>query len=122
MGALVTAPDYLRAQRVRARLLREVNAILEKVDALIFPGQAAPAVPFEDVPMKGVMTASGRFTAPWNLLGLPAVVVPCGVIADGMPVSIQIVGRASRRTCCVSRGVRARHRWHTQPPPAGWTA
>ena len=125
MGALVTASDYLRAQRVRARLLREVNAILEKVDALIFPGQAAPAVPFEDVPMKGVMTASGRFTAPWNLLGLPAVVVPCGVSADGMPVSIQIVGRAfdDATVLRIARAYERATEWHTRrPSPQGWTA
>jgi aspartyl-tRNA(Asn)/glutamyl-tRNA(Gln) amidotransferase subunit A len=125
MGALVTASDYLRAQRVRARLLREVKALLEKVDALIFPGQASPAVSFEDVPMTGVMPASGRFTAPWNLLGLPAIVVPCGISADGMPVSIQIVGRAFD-DATVLRVARAYERatdWHTRrPPPARWTA
>ena len=125
MGALVTAPDYLRAQRVRARLLREVNAILEKVDALIFPGQAAPAVRFEDVPMKSVMPTSGRFTAPWNLLGLPAVVVPCGVSADGMPVSIQIVGRAfdDATVLRIARAYERATEWHTRrPSPQGWTA
>jgi aspartyl-tRNA(Asn)/glutamyl-tRNA(Gln) amidotransferase subunit A len=125
MGALVTAPDYLRAQRVRARLLREVNALLESVDALIFPGQASPAVAFESVPMKGVMPTSGRFTAPWNLLGLPAVVVPCGVSAEGMPVSIQIVGRAFD-DATVLRIARAYERatdWHTRrPAPERWTA
>ena len=125
MGALVTAPDYLRAQRVRARLLREVNAILEKVDALVFPGQAAPAIPFESVPMTGVMPASGRFTAPWNLLGLPAVVVPCGVSADGMPVSIQIVGRAfdDATVLRIARAYERATEWHTRRPrPEGWTA
>ena len=125
MGALVTASDYLRAQRVRARLLREVTALLDTVDALIFPGQAAPAVPFESVPMTGVMPASGRFTAPWNLLGLPAIVVPCGVSADGMPVSIQIVGRAFE-DATVLRIARAYERatdWHTRRPDARrWTA
>ena len=125
MGALVTAPDYLRAQRVRARLLREVNALLEHADALVFPGQASPAIPFEEVTMKGVMPTSGRFTAPWNLLGLPAVVVPCGVSADGMPVSIQIVGRAFD-DATVLRVARAYERatdWHTRrPPPDRWTA
>lgn len=125
MGALVTAPDYLRAQRVRARLLREVNALLEKVDALIFPGQASPAIPFESVPMTGVMPTSGRFTAPWNLLGLPAVVVPCGVSADGMPVSIQIVGRAfdDATVLRVARAYERATEWHTRrPQPQGWTA
>lgn len=94
MGALVTAQDYVRAHRLRGRLAREIDAVLREVDALIFPGQAAPALRFEDFPTNVVMPASGRYTAPWNLLGLPAVVVPCGFSRQGLPVSIQIVGRA----------------------------
>ena len=43
MGALFSAADYLRAQRLRARLAREVAAIFEQVDAIIFPGQSDPA-------------------------------------------------------------------------------
>jgi aspartyl-tRNA(Asn)/glutamyl-tRNA(Gln) amidotransferase subunit A len=124
MGALVTAQDYLRAQRLRARLRREVNALLATVDALIFPGQAAPAVPFESFPMKGVLPPSNRFTAPWNLLGLPAVVVPCGFGAEGLPVSIQIVGRAfdDGTVLRIARAYERATPWHTRrPDPRQWT-
>ena len=109
---------------MRARLAREVRALLERVDALIFPGQAAPAVAFEDVPMKGVMPPSGRFTAPWNLLGLPAVVVPCGFSTDGMPVSIQIVGRAfdDATVLRIARAYERATEWHARrPDPRAWT-
>jgi aspartyl-tRNA(Asn)/glutamyl-tRNA(Gln) amidotransferase subunit A len=123
MGALVTGQDYVRAQRLRERLRREVDAIFQRVDALVFPGQAGPAMRFEDVPTHDVMPASGRFTAPWNLLGLPAVVVPCGFSREGLPVSIQIVGRPFE-DATVLRVARAYERateWHTRrPDPSKW--
>jgi aspartyl-tRNA(Asn)/glutamyl-tRNA(Gln) amidotransferase subunit A len=124
MGALTTAQDFLRAQRLRERLRGEIDGLLSRVDALIFPGQAGPAVRFEDFPTTGFAPASIRYTAPWNLMGLPAVVVPCGVSRDGLPVSIQIVGRAFD-DATVLRIARAYERvtgWHRlRPDPARWT-
>ena len=123
MGALFTGADFLRAQRLRERFRREVDALFERVDLLVFPGQAAPALKFEDFPMKGLATPAMRYTAPWNLLGLPAVVVPCGFSREGLPVSIQIVGRAFD-DATVLRLARAYERvtdWHTRrPDPARW--
>jgi aspartyl-tRNA(Asn)/glutamyl-tRNA(Gln) amidotransferase subunit A len=124
MGALVTAADYQRGQRLRARLRREVMALLENVDALIFPGHAAPAQRFEDVALDRIVVPGSRYTNVWNLLGLPAVVVPCGVSRDGLPVAIQIVGRPFDEAT-VLRIARAYERatdWHIRrPDPARWT-
>ena len=123
MGALVTASDFLRAQRLRARLRREVLALLGRVNALVFPGQAAPAQRFEDVATTSVIVPGSRYTNVWNLLGLPAVVVPCGFSREGLPVSIQIVGRPFDEAT-VLRIARAYERatdWHTRRPnPAKW--
>jgi aspartyl-tRNA(Asn)/glutamyl-tRNA(Gln) amidotransferase subunit A len=123
MGALFTGADYLRAQRLRERLRREVEALFATVDLLVFPGQMTPALRFDEVPMTGLAPASLRFTAPWNLLGLPAVVVPCGFTRGGLPVSIQIVGRAFD-DATVLRLARAYERvteWHgRRPDPSGW--
>jgi aspartyl-tRNA(Asn)/glutamyl-tRNA(Gln) amidotransferase subunit A len=123
MGALVTAADFLRAKRLRARLRREVLALLGGVDALVFPGQAAPAQRFENVPTTSVIVPGSRYTNVWNLLGLPAVVVPCGFSREGLPVSIQIVGRPFEEAT-VLRIARAYERatdWHTRrPDPSTW--
>ena len=123
LTALFTAQDVQRAQRLRARIGREIDAVLERVDALIFPGQAMPALRFEDFPATGFAPASIRYTAPWNLLGLPAVVVPCGFTGDGLPVSIQLVGRRFD-DATVLRVARAYERvteWHRRrPDPARW--
>lgn len=123
MGALVSAQDFLRGQRLRARLAREVRALLERVDALVFPGHAAPAQRFEEISTREVMAPGARYTSPWNLLGLPALVVPCGFSRAGLPLALQIVGRPFDEPT-VLRIARAWERatdWHTRrPDPAGW--
>jgi len=123
LTALFTAQDVQRAQRLRARIGRETDALLSRVDALIFPGQAAPALRFEEFPSTGFAPASIRYTAPWNLLGLPAVVVPSGFTREGLPVSIQIVGRRFD-DAMVLRIARAYERatdWHRRrPDPTRW--
>ena len=69
------------------------------------------------------MAPGGRYTSPWNLLGLPAVSVPAGFTRAGLPVSIQIVGRMGD-DATVLRVARAYERatdWHKKrPDPAGW--
>ena len=123
MGALVSAQDFLRAQRLRLRFQREIEALLDTVDVLVFPGQAGPAQRFEDISSLEVMAPGGRYTSPWNLLGLPAVSVPAGFTRAGLPVSIQLVGRMGD-DATVLRVARAYERatdWHTRrPDPAGW--
>jgi aspartyl-tRNA(Asn)/glutamyl-tRNA(Gln) amidotransferase subunit A len=123
-SALRSAADLLRAQRLRARLAREVAATLQGVDALIFPGQAEPATPFPTDPIpKELLRPTSRYTNVWNLVGLPACVVPSGFSQEGLPVSIQIVGKPFD-DATVLRIARAYERatpWHTRrPDPSGW--
>jgi aspartyl-tRNA(Asn)/glutamyl-tRNA(Gln) amidotransferase subunit A len=123
MGALFTGADYLRAQRLRARLAREVASVLEGVDALIFPGQAEPAQRFSDMPTTELVSTTSRYTQPWNLTGLPAVSVPSGFSRDGLPVSIQIVGRPFDEPTIlrIARSYERATKWHTRrPDPARW--
>jgi aspartyl-tRNA(Asn)/glutamyl-tRNA(Gln) amidotransferase subunit A len=125
MGALVPASDLLRAQRLRGRLRREVLAVLARVDAILLPAQGAPAARFEEISTREVMPPMARYTMPWNLVGLPAAAVPCGFTGDGLPVSLQIVGRPFDEATVLRIG-RAYERatdWHARrPDPAGWRA
>jgi aspartyl-tRNA(Asn)/glutamyl-tRNA(Gln) amidotransferase subunit A len=123
-SALCSAHDLVRAQRLRARLAREIRDILQTVDAIVFPGQSEPATPFPADPNPTeLVRAASRYTNVWNLVGLPACVVPSGFSGDGLPVSIQIVGRPFD-DATVLRVARAYERatpWHTRrPDPAGW--
>ena len=86
---------YLKAQRVRALIARDFAAAFERVDCLLAP--TAPSAAFaigeqSDDPI--AMYLNDVFTVPANLAGLPAISVPAGLSADGLPLGLQIIGRA----------------------------
>jgi len=85
---------YSRAQGVRERMRRELAAAFERVDVVATP--TTPTAAFrlgEKVDDPLAMYLSDIFTTPANLVGLPAVAVPSGLDDDGLPLSLQIMGR-----------------------------
>ncbi|MBV9118898.1 MAG: Asp-tRNA(Asn)/Glu-tRNA(Gln) amidotransferase subunit GatA [Acetobacteraceae bacterium] len=85
---------YLRAQKVRALILRDFTESFAKVDALLAP--TAPSAAFaqgetSDDPVK--MYLNDVFTVPANLAGVPAMSVPAGLDANGLPLGLQVIGR-----------------------------
>jgi aspartyl-tRNA(Asn)/glutamyl-tRNA(Gln) amidotransferase subunit A len=84
---------YGRAQRVRAKLRHEMSEALRSADYLITPTTPEPAFRIgakTDDPLS--MYLSDIFTAPANLVGIPAIAVPSGFSAEGLPLSLQIMG------------------------------
>jgi len=86
---------YLKAQRVRALVARDFAAAFERVDGLLTP--TAPSAAFaigdqSDDPV--AMYLNDVFTVPANLAGLPAISVPAGLSDDGLPLGLQVIGRA----------------------------
>jgi aspartyl-tRNA(Asn)/glutamyl-tRNA(Gln) amidotransferase subunit A len=84
---------YLQAQKVRAKITKELDGELEDLDALITP--TSPNVAFKigeksRDPIK--MYLEDVFATPASLAGLPAMSVPCGT-SDGMPVGMQLIGK-----------------------------
>ncbi len=78
--------SFVRAQQARVSLRRRFEALFEKIDLLSTP--PVPAV----APLLGTPTPT-FFTAPFNLLGWPAVSVPVALSADGLPLGMQLVGK-----------------------------
>jgi aspartyl-tRNA(Asn)/glutamyl-tRNA(Gln) amidotransferase subunit A len=86
---------YLKAQRLRSLILRDFIQAFEKVDAILTP--ATPTAAFAigdrmDDPI--AMYLNDVFTVPVNLAGLPGISVPAGLSPDGLPLGLQLIGRA----------------------------
>jgi aspartyl-tRNA(Asn)/glutamyl-tRNA(Gln) amidotransferase subunit A len=93
LGARTSAMSYLRGQRCREKLRSEFKMVLERVDVVISPAVAWVA-PKEDPAVAGEEGAiEARRSGPYNLCGLPAVSVPCGLAEDGLPAGLQIASR-----------------------------
>ena len=125
-GQQVPAIDYVRAFEVGRRFRREVEQAFEHVDVLASPMVlvGAPPIGATEVPLNGgtidVLRAMTANTREWNLLGLPAMSVPCGFTSAGLPIGLQIVGAAFAEST-VLRAARAHERItgtpRALPPP-----
>jgi len=86
---------YLRAQKVRTLIREDFTRVFQDVDALVAP--ISPVAPFKlgekvDDPLS--MYLMDVYTLPCNLAGVPGLSVPCGFTKAGLPVGLQILGRA----------------------------
>ena len=100
VGELLLATHYLQAQRYRTLLRNEFINAFRKVDAFVCPTLpftatklGATTVVIENGVEEDMLSAIMQFTGIASLTGLPALNVPCGFDADGMPIGMQLIGR-----------------------------
>lgn len=99
-GRVLLSIDYVRAQRARTILKEECKKVFETADVIVTPTLPITAPRIEDLHKpwsNGPETAVAslpRFTRFFNVVGLPAISVPCGFTPDGLPIGLQIAGRA----------------------------
>jgi aspartyl-tRNA(Asn)/glutamyl-tRNA(Gln) amidotransferase subunit A len=86
---------YLKAQKVRRRIADDFDAAFGKVDALLTPTAPSPAFGLgENASDPVAMYLNDIFTVTVNLAGLPAISLPGGLDAQGLPLGLQLIGRA----------------------------
>ncbi|HEX9496142.1 MAG TPA: amidase [Candidatus Limnocylindria bacterium] len=118
LGLTRSGPDYAAARRTRDELRRVYAGALDRWDAILLPTTplTAPRRDGQDaVAAAATLTA---YTSPFNLTGLPAISIPCGFDANGLPIGLQLVARpwAEARLLRVARAYERATSWHERRP------
>ena len=119
LGAAITAADYINALRARRELTDAVNAAFGRYDALL-TASALNTAPRFDAPVDAPSAAGPMQTIPFNVTGHPAMSTPVGLAPNGLPISVQVVGRPFDEAMVfrVGRAIEHLSGWETVPLPA----
>lgn len=119
-AALVGPEDFVQAQRLRTHVKRHVDALFDSVDLVVSPTSLNAAARIDE--SSGTIVPrllKTSFTSYWNLMGQPALAIPMGFNAIGLPLSIQIAGRPFEDALVLRAGdaYQGVTEWHLQVPP-----
>jgi amidase len=126
LGSILPRGLYEKAcNEGRAVDAARVNAIFDHCDVLVMPVMGGTALPIRRWEGKGALqTVLGMsrfypYCVPWNHLGNPAMAVPAGFSAEGMPLSIQVIGRPGEEATLLSLAAQleAERPWADSRPP-----
>jgi aspartyl-tRNA(Asn)/glutamyl-tRNA(Gln) amidotransferase subunit A len=125
LAKVVTAGQYLAAQRLRTLLYEEMRAAFAQVDLLATPTTVIPAPGIDELTVRldgttaGTIEALARLTGPFNLTGIPALALPCGLTPEGLPLGLQLAGRPFAEADVLAAGHAYQQvtDWHRRRPP-----
>jgi aspartyl-tRNA(Asn)/glutamyl-tRNA(Gln) amidotransferase subunit A len=112
---------YIRAQKVRARIAEDFTRAFEHCDIILTPTCPSAAFAFGAKSADPVeMYLNDVFTVPASLAGLPAMSVPAGMSADGLPLGLHLIGRAWDEETVLKVGHVMERAAGTLPQPVKW--
>jgi aspartyl-tRNA(Asn)/glutamyl-tRNA(Gln) amidotransferase subunit A len=126
-GLFVPATYYIKGLRTRATLIRKITRLFKQFDAIVTPTEPIVApeigrtkIAFDDIE-EDVVDTIVRFTGPFNLLGLPALSIPCGFSRENLPIGMQIVGNLFEEPTILRLGnaFEKATPWHERIPTQG---
>jgi len=131
-GGSQTAETVGRALMLKTKLYRQVQDWFERFDVIAMPALSRTALPidealFEPITIENQKVDTVRrawypYTHPFNLTGNPAIVLPAGMHSDGLPISLQLVGRRGedQRLLRIAALIEAARPWaHLKPAISG---
>jgi aspartyl-tRNA(Asn)/glutamyl-tRNA(Gln) amidotransferase subunit A len=117
----ISAPDYLRALRVRRPLQRALDDFLKQFDALATPTRSTVANPIDKPFREGWpgITGGANVIGPTNVVGVPGISVPNGFGVQNLPTGLSFAARAFDEAKLVALGrlYQERTDWHRRQPP-----
>ena len=111
----LTQTELDTARAIMRQIGSELVEALRDVDALVLPATPSPAYPFGN---QQLQLENGAFTRPVSLAGLPALVLPWGFSASGLPLGMQLVGRSGDEALLfeIARRYENATSWHSVEP------
>ena len=123
MGAAVTGAEYAKANNVRSACRGLLANVFENIDVIGCPTMTRPPFPITLEEMYGPSFLLddanwGRFTVPYDFSGAPTISLPCGQNSDGLPLSIQFVGKhlSEQLLCRIGHTFEQNTPWHNLRP------
>ena len=123
-GSAVTGVDYAEANKQRLACNGILAGVFDDIDVLVCPSMTTTAMPVTPAELYGPMGEDdwtwGRFTIPFDFNGAPTISLPCGQDADGLPLSIQFVGKrlSEPLLCRMGHAFEGATQWHHANPDA----
>lgn len=117
-GARFTSSEYALARRKQVEIRRRCERFFESYDILLLPTTPITAPEIEGRNAIEEAKRLTRFTAPFNLAGIPALSMPCGFSQEGLPIGLQIVGPPwnEARVLRVAHAYEQSTAWHERRP------
>ena len=112
---------YLKAQKVRTKILEDFNNVFEEVDALLTPTCPSAAFALGELTNDPItMYLNDVFTVTANLAGLPGISVPVALDHNGLPLGLQVIGKALDEAACFKVAAQLEEAAQFSAKPGDW--